>query len=400
MSEKNIGAASTADPRALVAQFEAERKQHPTYKAAFDRTLALATRGRTSRVVIVAGPTGVGKSTLGISLLKKATLSASAACAEDPSLVPAVLVRATPPHGRSFNWKDFYVRTLEQLHEPLIDRKVWPSQLPMLEPVLGTKAPGESLTTEALRRQVEHAFVRRQTKLWIVDEAHHILLCHDPRHLAIQFETLKSLADMCNATLVLLGTYKLLEIRDHSAQLIRRSQIVHFPCYRYELADDRAAFKSVFTALAKALPVPLAPELSKDVKYFFEMTAGCVGILRDLLRDGLDEALDVGSDLVTKNLLDRVAQTRRGLKTIMEEAAMGSMLLEDIDLDVIEAMVTKSPREIVAQRLAEQAGSLEFASTEVPGDATSSKAPRRTGPVARRSPARDKVGGAGRVNLV
>ncbi|MDP0919824.1 hypothetical protein Q6272_32795, partial [Klebsiella pneumoniae] len=78
-----------------------------------------------------------------------------------------------------------------------------------------------------------------------------------PRHLENQFEALKSLADMCNATLVLLGTYKLLEIRDHSAQLRRRSQIVHFPSYRLEEANDRKAFKSALAAFAKELPRPL-----------------------------------------------------------------------------------------------------------------------------------------------
>jgi len=79
-------------------------------------------------------------------------------------------------------------------------------------------------------------------------------------------------------TLVLLGTYKLLEIRDHSAQLMRRSQIVHFPSYRLEQREDQVAFKSTLDALAKALPIPLEAGMLKRVDYFFNKTAGCIGI--------------------------------------------------------------------------------------------------------------------------
>lgn len=228
----------TVDPsavRAIVGQFEGVRREHPHFNSAYNRAMELTSVGRASRVVIITGPTGVGKSTLGESIRKGTWKASKKECEEDPSLVPAVLVTATAPHGPSFNWKDFYIRTLEQLNEPLIEKKVYPGQqLTMFDTVPGMKSVGESLSTDPLRRQIERAFQRRKTRLWIVDEAHHILMCHNPRHLENQFEALKSLADMCNATLVLLGTYKLLEIRDHSAQLMRRSQIVHFPSYRWK----------------------------------------------------------------------------------------------------------------------------------------------------------------------
>lgn len=385
-----------AGVRSLVAKFEGVRKQHPHFEAAYSRALALTSVGHASRVVIITGPTGVGKSTLGGSIRKKALLNAAAECQADPSLVPAVLVTATPPHGRSFNWKDFYVRTLEQLNEPLIERKVYPGQMAMFEAAPGMKSIGESLSTDPLRRQIEKAFRHRKTRLWIIDEAHHILMCHDPKHLEFQFETLKSLADLCDATLVLLGTYKLLEIRDHSAQLMRRSQIVHFPSYRLEQKEDRVAFKSTLDALAKALPIPLEEGLFKQVDYFFNKTAGCVGILRDLLRDALEDAAQAGAASINVETLDRSAQSNKAIIRILEESAAGCLALEDVGADTVEQLVRMPPQALV-DRLHEMRRPRVV--DDGPGRAPRPAGARADKRIGERLPVRDKVGGAGRVSM-
>lgn len=377
--------------------FEAVRKRHPAYDTAYRRARTLAATGRASRVILIVGPSGVGKSTLATSLLKQALKDAQMAGEVDPSIVPAVLVTAAPPHGHSFNWKDLYIRTLEQMQEPLLDRKVWSQQVPLFEPMLGSKSPAESMSTDPLRRQLERAFRRRKTRLWIVDEAHHMLLCHDRRHLAIQYETLKSLADSCNATLVLIGTYKLLDIRDHSAQLIRRSHIVDFPSYRLQFREDQKAFKSVLVMLAKELPIALEPALLDDTAYFFRKTAGCVGILRDLLRDALNDALQASAPLIDKQILDRVGQSNRAIKRIIEEASFGHLSLEDVEPDVVEALLRKSPREIVEERMRELDADAD-GYRALPGRAGPPPTSRRQG-VGERQPVRDRVGGAGRDNF-
>lgn len=381
-------------PRPEILAFDEVRTRHPRYDHAFKRAWQLATQGRASRVVIVAGPTGVGKTTLGASLLQKARRETLEECKADPSIVPAVLVKAIAPQGRIFSWKDFYIRALEQLREPLVERKVWThQQLSLLGPDVVGKTGADGMNVEVLRRSLENAFRRRKTRFLIVDEAHHILLCHDERQLSLQFETLKSLADMCNATLVLLGTYKLLMIRDYSAQLIRRSQIVDFPSYRFELKEDRTAFKSVLAYFAKALTVPLACELCSDVSYFFVKTAGCVGILHDLLRDALQEALSDGAATISREIVDRVAQSNKGIRTILEEAALGCVALQDVPLAEVEAMVRKSPAEIVADRLG--------TSQLVPGRAAApSGRGKRSLAVGQRVQSRDAVGGASGVNFL
>ncbi|MDG0857461.1 ATP-binding protein [Roseateles puraquae] len=386
-----------ADIQTHLMAFESVRKQHPRFKDAFHKTRDFAACGRASRVVILTGPTGVGKSTLGISLRKQAVIEAKEACEKDPSLVPAVLVTTTPPHGRSFNWKDFYVRTLEQLNEPLIDRKVFPGQLTMFETVPGMQSVGESLSTDPLRRHIERAFLRRKTKLWIIDEAHHILMCHDQRQLEFQFENLKSLADRCNATIVLIGTYKLLEIRDHSAQLMRRSQIVHFPAYRLELEEDLKAFKSCVVYLGNRLPIPVEQGILSRIGYFYNKTAGCIGILRDLFRDALECALKEGASIVTQKHFDASAQSNKAILRIMEESALGCVALEDVELTEVSALARMTPKDVIAHLSAKR---LEALQPDVPGPAQKPRRSRSALPVGSRNPTRDKVGGAARVNAL
>jgi len=335
-----------------VGDFEALRLMHPAYSNAFNRTWSLTTRGHQSRVVIVTGPTGVGKSTLGVSLYKKALKAAAPAMKADLSIVPAVRVSAVTALGRAFSWKDFFIRALMQLREPLVERKVWiPEQLSLLGGDLPMKTGGDHLYPELLRRTMENALKYRRTRYLFIDEAHHMLLCHNEKQLAFQFETLKSLADMSEATIVLLGTYKLLMIRDYSAQLTRRSQIVHFPRYDFRSEEDRQAFKSTVANFAKELPIPLEPKLAGDVMYFFAKTAGCIGILRDLMRDALHEAVESKAKRITPKIIESVAQTNKAIQTIIEEAALGEISLQDIAFDIVRDLVTKSPEEIIKARM-------------------------------------------------
>jgi len=398
MNQQANSTGDQGDLQAIVAKFGEVRKAHPNYSDALDRTMTLIESGCNSRVVILAGPTGVGKSTLGKHLLRRLRQQAEAEPGADRSHIPAALVTATPPHGSSFGWKDLYVRTLEEMQEPLMSRKVWPSQLPLFPGAFGTKSPAESMAVDPLRRQLETAFRNRKTRVWIIDEAHHMLLCKDQYSQAMQLDRLKSLADNCGVVLVLIGTYELLAIRDHSAQLTRRSTIVDFPSYRFDQKEGRQVFKSVLAMFVGALPMPLTPLLASDPAYFFEKTAGCVGILHDLLRDALYETLRRGMREISREIVDRVAQPNKAIQRIVLEAALGAVRQQDVGLDVIEALMRKSPQQIVEERLLELGG--ELSAGHVPAVAAR---PARSGSgraVGERAAKRDSVGGPGRGSIL
>lgn len=347
-SAADAGEAAARDKRrALVAAFEKVRKNHPHYKFAFDRAVAIAQRGNAGKVVIVTGPSGVGKSTLAQSLLLRLTALAGEALVGNPSIIPAVLVDAIPPHLSEFSWKDFHIRLSQALHEPLVHKKLeLPDQIDLWkEAQILSHVDGRS--TDSLRRHNEVALRKRSTGTLIIGEANHILLCRNEKSLRSQFETIKSFADTTGATIVLVGTYELLKIRDLSAQLIRRGQIVHFARYDFNNQKDREAYKSVLDMFARELPVPLTESVRNDVSFFYMKTAGCVGILRDLLRDSLADALESRSRQITREILERNAQPNKAIRTILCEAALGEVSLADIPLQDISDMVKKSPEELV-----------------------------------------------------
>jgi type II secretory pathway predicted ATPase ExeA len=331
-----------------LAAFEGVRKAHTHYRNAFNRTLALALRSCPGKVVIVTGPSGVGKSTLAVSLQNKVYAEASNSCDAHPAYVPAMLLRATAPHAMEFSWKDFFTRLLEGLCEPLRHKELQMTDQLDLWSEIKTLLRADHTTADGLRRQAERALDKRRTRVIIIDEAQHLLLCRNATSLRHQFEAIKSFADMSGVTIILVGTYDLLRIRDQSAQLIRRGQIVHFPRYDFAIKEHRSDFKSAMAALTNDLPIPLAPEVATDTTYFYLKTAGCIGILRDLLRDSLSDALELGQQCISRATIDANAQPNKAIRRILAEAVQGEALLEDIPLGDVESLVRMPRAELLA----------------------------------------------------
>jgi len=193
-----------------------------------------------------------------------------------------------------------------------------------------------------------------------------------------QFETLKSLSNESGTTIVLAGNYRLMDIRDHSGQLVRRSEIIHFPRYDLRKAEDARSFASVLNSLQYKMPLQQRPDLIGDAEYFYTKTGGCIGILKDWLTRCLEQAIVEGRKTFDADFADRFALDNKGLRTIIEEALAGEAKLMDEPLDAIQKLLqTGKPQ------------------AYKPGDATPSDAPpRKRGRVGTRNPVRDKTGGA------
>lgn len=319
-----------ADVKARVDFFKSKLIDHEHLNMAKRKAISSLGRASGAKVVVVAGPSGVGKSTLARSIYKEVRKQYEDEMAQDRSMIPVLGINATPPLNSSFNWKDFYYRLLSQSGEILLDHKMYfPQQGDMFGELI--RPPSESSTVDALRRSLERAIKRRNTKVLIVDEAHHILMLNDPKRLEFQFEQLKSLTIETDVTIVLVGTYRLLQIREHSGQLVRRSEIVPFQRYDFRNKNDAQIFKSVLKTFASAMPLKTNPfpNLEPDVDYFYMKSAGCVGILKEWLTRCLEEAILAGHDTIDTEFASRYALDNKGLSTIVEEALEGESLLED-----------------------------------------------------------------------
>ena len=239
-----------------------------------------------------------------------------------------------------FNWKDFYIRLLERHGDVLTNRKMLiPRQHDLFEG-MSAPLPIERSTTEALRRASEKTLQNRKTKVLIIDEGHHILMVNDPKRLEFQFEALKSLTIESNVVIVLVGTYKLLAIRDQSGQLVRRSEIVHFPRYRLQTEDERDNFVEALKQLVRQLPLPTAPVIgTEEAKYYFVKSGGSIGILKDWLARCLEHAIIRGRRTFVTDFAEEFALSNKSLITILDEAIEGEIALEDANVDAVRALL-------------------------------------------------------------
>ena len=320
----------------ILSEFKEFVFSHPIAKDTF-RDLASSLGATISpQIILLTGPTGVGKSTMAKAARNRMLQYFEDRLQEEPDFVPVVTVTAVPPIGSTFNWKDFYIRLLTGQNEPIVDRKLLiPNQRALFPDHPLHPQPLQQSTTDALRRSVEEYLRLRKVKLLIIDEAHHMLLVNNSRQLECQFESLKTLTMVTGVTILLIGTYRLLDILDQSGQLTRRSQVVNYPRYDMRKNSDRENFRKTLGFLELKMSEHVPTQLIAQADYFYQKCAGCIGILKDWLSRCLEYALQERIPLIDATFADRFALKNLGLQNIIEEACVGELKLADVGDDRI-----------------------------------------------------------------
>jgi len=275
-------------------------------------------------VIMIVGPSGVGKSRLFEQTLISVSKDMAEEMEQDRSIIPITGIELPNPDLGKFNWKDFYYRVLSSLKEPLIDCKI------DVHKNVGNKNKKKVDTQKAetapeLRRSIEKAFLNRKTKALLIDEAQHFFDVGTAVKMQRQFNSIKSLSNMANSKIVLFGTYELNAVINLDGQLSRRVHEIHFPRYDYSKAEEIKMFKNMLYSFQRALPIKEEPNLVKLHEYIYENSIGCAGIVKNWLQRCLSEAIDNNEESITIKNLERNAMNTKKLLTLAKEANSGEL---------------------------------------------------------------------------
>ena len=296
-----------------------QRIRHPSIGGVIDDVSLMLDAGRNSSLLMVCGPTGVGKSTLGEHLVEAELKTQAAAMTTNPGFVPAIRVEAPSSGEKEFSWRLFYRRILNALKGDLDA----PRTAYGLDPASGRviRPSGPSMNQLAgLRTAVDRSLRQRGTRFIVVDEAAHMMRQCNSHRLEMQLDTLKSLSNECGVQWILLGSYDLFDLLSLSGQLARRTHVLHFARYRQDVDADVRAFRVCLKKLGTWLPALKDVDLTAYSELFHQNTLGCIGTLRAVL-----ERLDrlVGARGWSEEVLCAALMTEAQVTQIMREVVDG-----------------------------------------------------------------------------
>lgn len=310
-----------------LAYFQGKIVAHPHLKMAHQALLNAIRQPSGASLVLVFGPTGVGKTTLRLRIEQQLCEDLSSTVEPDPGRMAVASMEVVSPDSGDFRWKDYYLRALSALDDPLLEQRMDYRVRNIRRGGDGELMVGPHVSLGDLRRVLEQALHYRRPQAFLVDEAQHLKKIAGGRRLLDQMDVLKSLASLSGIVHVLIGTYDLLGLANLSAQLNRRSIEIHFPRYRAENLQEWTIFQSALLTFQRHLPLAKEPDLVGRSEYIYEHSVGCIGILKNWLGRALAAALEESSDTLTYQHLEHTAEPLRKLLRMAREIQEGEETL-------------------------------------------------------------------------
>jgi len=329
MQECTVGSNVTQDAMESLRQFHLITVAHPRLVAARDQLMSAIFDTAPGSLILVIGPTGVGKTTLRLKAEQLIAQQMRPVLHDDPGRLPYVSLEAVAPESGNFSWRDHSYRMLEQMNEPLLDHKLSASHFHSGRNETGQFISASHGPAIGLQRAVEQALKYRRPAVVFIDEAQHLARMASGRRLSDQLDVIKSMANRTGTIHVLLGTYDLLAFCNLSGQLSRRSIFVHFRRYLAEEQKDIEAFQNVLMTFRSRLPLPETPGLMEEWEFLYERSAGCVGVLKEWLERAAAHALKRGEKSLGRQHLMTTALSVSQCEKILAESREGESRLTD-----------------------------------------------------------------------
>ena len=109
---------------ARIHYFQAYMMAHPRLVATREALLNAIHEVPANSLILVFGPTGVGKTTLRVKVEQLLAAELLPMLEADRGRLPVVSVECVAPESGSFSWRDHFRRLLLQMDEPLVDYKI------------------------------------------------------------------------------------------------------------------------------------------------------------------------------------------------------------------------------------------------------------------------------------
>lgn len=368
-SSEQTGSPASAARRRNEGYFDelvkAENKRHPLVEAFCSLTILhkrliqlLGLLARTlhdappGSVVLVLGPTGVGKSTL---IRRFATEVLNAVKRTGASAYRIVLVELFAPERGPFDWSTgLYEPVLNALKEPCLDCKIDVSAIVPDSPPRGRPPMGRN--TVARRDLFVKVLEERSVHLVAIDDAHHIRAGGSGASIFDRYRTLKSLAGASRTRFLLLGTSEIKEILRQSGQLSRRVIPLFFFPYT-ESQADLEAYGAGVKAIEEALPLKLGFDSDARLMDLHRGSLGEIGLTHEWFQRALAFALDRGARRISWRHMQATALTVEQITNIGREirelkAYLSSIRTDELPIEPMEqaAKTAKPSRRRVGKR--------------------------------------------------
>lgn len=173
-----------------LAYFRSYTVAHPKLKTVTDALLRAIREPAGRSLILVHGPTGVGKTTVRLRIEQQLKQQFLALSEPDPGHIPVIGIEAAAPDSGNFSWKDYYRRALHALEEPLIDYKMDYTTPHIRRNENGKFIMADRVGNHELRRAMEHALHHRRPTAVLIDEAQHFTKMASGRRLSDQLDCL------------------------------------------------------------------------------------------------------------------------------------------------------------------------------------------------------------------
>lgn len=311
---------------------------HPHYRNTLAELFAVLNCVSAGEVIALVGASRTGKSALVAEVRRLILGPASTSIAEMPFISMIARNMSTAGH---FSTKAFKAHALQVLQHPIYSRRPddpWSASY---------EARMRNVTEGTLDLALECAVHARRTKWIHLGEMQHAMYATGGKKaVAAIMDSIKGFCEATGTTLIMSGTYPLLELMSLSPHLLGRSHMVHMPRYIQSKQEDWLHFNQILATWSQPMCVSGASALTDWAPLLYEGSLGCIGLLSKWLRRTLAGMQASGAEAITEELLLKSLTGLPDRTTIVEEIERGEELLER-NAELAEACKTLRREDLV-----------------------------------------------------